>query len=227
MTMTVISDPDHPQYDQLTQVEDLDVETLWALQAQARQKQTGLIAYAANPISRGFLADHGFDRVGQTHVAKLNIRDFAGNPVVPVVELESDLQTELVMLLRDHHERTYRFNPPVPNVDYAQWLFSNQAFDRAHSIVRLTKQHVVAAILIFKVGDHYELKWTFGDDVPTLHDLWRDLLGILPVGSQLHAAFDTTDILAMSVYDMFNWHDTQPVQDLMIWRDTTNNLRII
>ena len=61
MTMTVISDPDHPQYDQLTQVDDLDAATLWALQARARQQQKGLIASVANPISRGFLADNGFE----------------------------------------------------------------------------------------------------------------------------------------------------------------------
>ena len=63
MTMTVISDPDHPQYDQLTQVDDLDAATLWALQARARQQQKGLIASVANPISRGFLADNGFESV--------------------------------------------------------------------------------------------------------------------------------------------------------------------
>ena len=227
MTMTVISDPDHPQYDQLTQVDDLDAATLWALQARARQQQKGLIASVANPIGRGFLADNGFESVGQTYVATLNIRDFSGEPVVPVADLDSDLQTELVLLLRDHYERTHRFNPPVANVDYDKWLFGHQDFDPEYSIVRLAKQHVVAAILVFKAGEDYELQWTFGDDVTTLHELWRDLLGILPVGSRLQAAFESTDVLAMSVYEMFNWHNTQSVQTTMIWHDTANNLRII
>ncbi len=93
--------------------------------------------------------------------------------------------------------------------------------------MRLAKQHVVAAILVFKAGEDYELQWTFGDDVTTLHELWRDLLGILPVGSRLQAAFESTEVLAMSVYEMFNWHNTQPVQTTMIWRDAANNLRII
>lgn len=223
----LISDNDHPRYDQLTQVDDLDVTTLWALQAQARQKQKGLVAYVSNPISRGLLSDHDFQVVAKTYFARLNIRDFPGEPVVTVAELAADLRQELLILLQDHYERTHQLNPVRSDIAYDQWLFDNPKFDREHSIVRLSQQHIVAAILLFQTTDAYDLGWTFGDDVVILHELWRDLLGILPVGSRLNAAFDSTDVLAMSVYETFNWHDTAPPQDMMLWRDIANNLRII
>lgn len=222
----LITNKYQPQFAQITQVDDLDVPTLWAMQAEARHDQQGLMAYVSHPETRGFLADHGFQSVSQTYFAQLNIRDFSGEPVVPVVDLEADLKAELVMLLRDHYERTQRFNPPIPNIDYAKWLFGDDNFDTTHSIVRLTKQHIVAAILIFHTDNHLALKWTFGDDVATLQALWRDLLGILPIGSRLLATFDTTDVLAMSVYEHFHWHQTAPAQTLMMWPRAANNLRI-
>ena len=127
--------------------------------------------------------------------------------------------------MRDHYERINRVNPASANIDYRQLTYNQASFDFEHSIVRLSRQHVVAAILIFQAQEDYRLGWTFGDDVPTIIDLWHDLLGILPVGSVLYADFRDTDYLGMSVYHAFNWHRFDQPQTTLLWRDNANNLR--
>lgn len=217
----------HPNNYVLTQVADMDVETVWGLQTQAASSHKGLVAQVYDQITQGFLEDRGFNIIGTTYFAKLNVRDYEGEPVVTVNELEPDLRQELLLLLRDHYERIHRSNPASPKINYEKWLFDNSSFDGAYSIVRLEQQHIVAAILIFKDKNDFKLGWTFGDDVPTLLGLWRDLLGILPVGKVVYAEFESNDLLAMSVYHAFIWHDIDTVQQTLLWEDTANSLRNI
>jgi len=93
----------HPNNYDLIQVPDLDVASVWALQAMANSRGKGLVADVDDPISLGFLEDRGFTPIYTTYFAKLNIRDYEGEPVVTVGELEADLRQELVLLLRDHN----------------------------------------------------------------------------------------------------------------------------
>lgn len=216
---------DHPNNFNLTQVPDMDVDTIWALQAKAQSHNKGLIAQVFDRISLGFLEDRGFNLIYTTHFAKLNVRDYVGEPVVTVDELEPDLRQELLILLRDHYERVHRTNPASKNINYQDWLFGNSQFDLKHSIVRLSQQHIIAVILIFKNGDDFKLGWTFGDNVPVLLDLWRDLLGILPIGKVLYAECDSDDVFAMIVYNAFVWHDIDTVAQTLLWQDTSNSLR--
>lgn len=216
---------DHPNNFNLTQVPDMDVDTIWALQAKARSHNKGLVAQVFDRISLGFLEDRGFNLIYTTHFAKLNVRDYVGEPVVTVDELESDLRQELLILLRDHYERVHRTNPASKKINYQDWLFGNRQFDLKHSIVRLSQQHIIAVILIFKNDDDFKLGWTFGDNVSVLLDLWRDLLGILPIGKVLYAEFGSNDLFAMIVYNTFVWHDIDTVAQTLLWQDTSNSLR--
>lgn len=50
----LITNQYQPQFAQITQVDDLDVPTLWAMQAESRHNQQGLMAYVSHPESRGF-----------------------------------------------------------------------------------------------------------------------------------------------------------------------------
>ncbi|CAM3019661.1 hypothetical protein LEGA110927_01680 [Leuconostoc gasicomitatum] len=215
----------HPNNFNLTQVPDMDVDTIWTLQEKAQAKHKGLVAQVYDRVSLGFLEDRGFNLIYTTHFAKLNVRDYAGEPVVTVGELEPDLKQELLILLRDHYERIHRTNPASKNINYQDWLFDNHHFDLKHSIVRLSQQHIVAVILIFENENDFKLGWTFGDDMAILLDLWRDLLGILPVGKVLYAEFKSNDLFAMSVYDTFMWHDIDTVAQTLLWQDTSKNLR--
>ncbi|WP_220741250.1 hypothetical protein [Leuconostoc miyukkimchii] len=205
MTECYTTNLNHPNNYVLTQVPDIDVETMWALQTMAKSNNKGLIAKVSDPITFGFLEDNGFKLVSTTAITKMNIRDYVGDPVVTVNELESDLKQELLILLRDHYERIHRVNPASQKINYTSLTFENKQFDSEHSIVRLSQQHIVAAILIFKDNRDFQVGWSFGDDVSELLMLWRDLLGILPVGNVLHADFDDTDVIATVVYDAFVW----------------------
>jgi len=224
MTEFYKENKNHPNNYELIQVSDLDVASVWALQAMAHSKGKGLIANVDDPISLGFLKDRGFIPIYTTHFTKLNVRDYAGEPVVTVGELEEDLRQELVLLLRDHYERIHRVNPASKKINYRNLIFKTKDFDFEHSVVRLSHEHIIAAILIFKRTDGFHLGWTFGDDVPTLLGLWRDLLGILPVGNVLKAEFQDNDVLTMSVYDTFLWHQTEQVQQTLLWQGHANGL---
>ena len=61
--------------------------------------------------------------------------------------------------------------------------------------------------------------------MPVLLDLWRDLLGILPIGKVLYAECDSDDVFAMIVYNAFVWHDIDTVAQTLLWQDTSNSLR--
>ena len=215
----------HPSNYVLSNVADMAVETVWGIQSVAHKQHKGLIAQVSDNISKGFLEDRGFETLYHTYFSKLNVRDYKGNPVISILDLEDDLKHEVLLLLRDHYERINRVNPASANIDYRQLTYNQASFDFEHSIVRLSRQHVVAAILIFQAQEDYRLGWTFGDDVPTIIDLWHDLLGILPVSSVLYADFRDTDYLGMSVYHAFNWHRFDQPQTTLLWRDNANNLR--
>ena len=77
----------HPNNFNLTQVPDMDVDTIWTLQEKAQAKHKGLVAQVYDRVSLGFLEDRGFNLIYTTHFAKLNVRDYAGEPVVTVDEL--------------------------------------------------------------------------------------------------------------------------------------------
>lgn len=203
---------------------DLDVSSVWELKMRAHSKRKGLIAHVDDPISLGFLEERGFVPIYTTYFAKLNIRDYSGEPIVTVDELEEDLKQELIVLLRDHYERIYRANPASKKINYQKMIFETNKFDLEYSVVRLANGHIIAVVLISKRSGIFHLGWTFGDDVPTLLDLWYDLLGILPVGEVLTAEFQDNDTVAMSLYDTLLWHPMGQPQQTLLWQYHANRL---
>lgn len=221
----IIENKDYPNNFLLNQVADIDVETVWALQELAIKHNKGLIANVTDQITKGFLEDRGFSIGNITQFGEITIRSYSGNPIVSVEELDVDLKAELLTLTKDHHQRVYRVNPPAQDLNYETKIFKHPRFDAKNSIVRLEKQHVIAAILLLKENDDFILAATFADDVLSLIDLWHDLFGILPIGSIVKAEFLDSDPMAKAICNEFNWYVDINKQYTMVWEGKRDSLR--